>query len=559
MQSALPLRTRFAIFGAGFLSVVILSGVFSIAAQRQQATSVGNILETAQALRRFQEIDTMRGALRSDVLQMTMVYSGSDIATPAQVKNSTSSHAAALRGNLDQLAEARLEPSVKAAIQKVSGTLTAFVKEAEFLVMQIDRQTTEVMTRLPLFLQSAETLERETADLGQKLDEAGREAAGTVLATSDHAQGGLIAGLLLGGILLTVMTVLLLRAIERPLRRCVAALARIAAGDTDTTLYHPSRDEIGQIVGSIENFRTVTIDLKARVAAEAAEQARKEQEQQALRVALQNFERNISGIVLELQASSREVHAHAETLSGAAAITQTRADHIVPLSRQSSANMQSVAASAEQLQMSIAEITQQVVRSSQMTRDAADRSEDATGTMKTLSERTDRINEIVGLISGIAGQTNLLALNATIEAARAGDAGRGFAIVAGEVKELAKQTANATEEIASQIADIQQAMRRGVQISGEVSELVAMVNSVSTTIAGSVEQQSSATREIAGNAGQVSGSSHQITEGVEEFQREAMHTEESSGRLLAAAQALSGQADILEAEMSAFLKQVRTA
>src|SRR6202043_2925595 len=162
-------------------------------------------------------------------------------------------------------------------------------------------------------------------------------------------------------------------------------------------------------------------------------------------------ERAVKDIADAVKQSAQRMHDGAATMSGAAERTKSQSSTVATASGQASANVQTVASAAEELSASIREIGQQAQSSANVARRAAEQASRTTATMEGLSQAADRIGEVVNLINNITSQTNLLALNATIEAARAGEAGRGFAVVASEVKNLAAQTAKATDEIRQQI------------------------------------------------------------------------------------------------------------
>ncbi|MGU3546616.1 methyl-accepting chemotaxis protein, partial [Methylobacterium sp. A52T] len=231
---------------------------------------------------------------------------------------------------------------------------------------------------------------------------------------------------------------------------------------------------------------------------------------------------------------------------------------VAAAAEQAATNVSTVAAAAEELGTTIHEIGRQVQTAAGFADTAVAEAGRSADLMRSLRESATRIGDVVGLISGIAGQTNLLALNATIEAARAGAAGRGFAVVASEVKELAEQTARATEEVARQVGEIQSwtgdASDAITRVVGRINEISA----VSSGIAAAVEEQGSATQEIVRNVGQAALGTGAVTNNITAVARSAEGAGSAAAQVLEAASGLLGQAQQLDAEVGRFLDTVRT-
>jgi len=207
----------------------------------------------------------------------------------------------------------------------------------------------------------------------------------------------------------------------------------------------------------------------------------------------------------------------------------------------------------------VQEIGRQVLGSAHLAQTAVGEADQTQHLVQDLSQAASRIGEVVGLISNIAGQTNLLALNATIEAARAGEAGRGFAVVAAEVKELAGQTAKATEEISHQIIQIQGATGQAVSAIDTIAARIREINGVATTIAAAVEQQGAATQEIVRNVSQAATGTDQVTSNIVGVAQASEATGAAATQVLGAASELSRQSEQLGAEVSRFLSTIRAA
>ena len=221
--------------------------------------------------------------------------------------------------------------------------------------------------------------------------------------------------------------------------------------------------------------------------------------------------------------------------------------------------MQTVAFAAEELASSVNEISRQVAQSTRITGKAVIDAQRTDVIVQALAEGAEKIEQVVGLITNIAGQTNLLALNATIEAARAGDAGKGFAVVASEVKSLATQTGRATEEIGAQIRQIQGATHEAVSAIRAIAATIQEVSAIATSIASAVEQQGAATAEIARNVQETAQAAAEVSNNIGGVRQAADEAGEAAAQLQSSAGGLSAQAEQLSGEVRRFVDGVRAA
>ncbi|MCX7371063.1 MAG: methyl-accepting chemotaxis protein [Alphaproteobacteria bacterium] len=271
-----------------------------------------------------------------------------------------------------------------------------------------------------------------------------------------------------------------------------------------------------------------------------------------------SFEAEVGGVVQYVAASVQEMRRGVETVSTSAETSGREADAVAEVSAQAGQDVQAVAASAEELAASVAEITRQVSEGAQVARAAADEARATDQTVQGLVQAAAKIGDVVRLISDIAGQTNLLALNATIEAARAGEAGKGFAVVASEVKNLASQTAKATEEIAAQIGAIQSTTEDAAGALRNIGATIERMNEVTTAIAGAVEEQGAATREIARSAAQVAEGTCAVVRRIDDVRRAAGDTGGAARAMREGAETLASQTQALRQKADSFLASVRT-
>ena len=244
----------------------------------------------------------------------------------------------------------------------------------------------------------------------------------------------------------------------------------------------------------------------------------------------------------QLGSSSEELTATSQQMAGNAEETSNQAGVVSAASEQVNKNIQTVSASTEQMTASIGEISKNSTEAAKVTREAVEVANSANETIKGLGESSVEIGKVIKVITSIAQQTNLLALNATIEAARAGEAGKGFAVVANEVKELAKQTAQATEDISQKIESIQTGSTGAVDAIGQVSSIINKINDISTTTASAVEEQTVTTSEISRNVAEAARGSGEIAENITGVSDAAQRTAKGANDALNAAKELSEMA-----------------
>ncbi len=366
------------------------------------------------------------------------------------------------------------------------------------------------------------------------------------------------------GVIVLVMLAISLwlgRDIARPIRGLAASMARLAEGDTSVAIAGEKRhDEIGAMARATLVFRDRMAENQRLAGDKEAATARGEaQKREALRALADQFESGIGSIARELRDATAAMERTARGMTASTAETGSQSESAVRAAEQADAGVQTVAAAAQELSTSIREISAQVARSAAMASEAVTTAKRTGTIVQTLAEDARHIGMVIGLIEQIAAQTNLLALNATIEAARAGDAGRGFGVVAGEVKALAEQTAKATEEIKAQIARIQSATGDAVGAIGEISTAIDKVNEITTTIAAATEEQGAATNEIARSVQQSAGNIRAVTDNIVRLSEAASTANASADLVLSAADGLVRQTGRMEGETSRLLAEVRAA
>ncbi|MCC9620133.1 methyl-accepting chemotaxis protein [Thalassospira sp. MA62] len=349
------------------------------------------------------------------------------------------------------------------------------------------------------------------------------------------------------------------KGIINPLNNIVRVLKRLADGELETKLYGVGRkDEIGDIATAMQVFqknmlRTRQLEEEAEEKERIAEERRVKQ----LNKMADDFENSVGGIVSVVSSAAIELETAAETLTSTLEEANSQAATVASASHQASTNVETVAAACEELASSIGEIGHQMQNAADITGSADENASQTKMTAEQMVASVQKIGEVVTLIQDIAEQTNLLALNATIEAARAGDAGKGFAVVASEVKNLATQTAKATEDITSHIGEVQTVTQSTAKAIDNISSVISQVRDTSVTISAAVEEQDSATQEIARNVSQASEGTGEVNSAITQVSEAAHEGGQAASEVLESAKGLSRSADTLRTEVAKFVGAVR--
>jgi methyl-accepting chemotaxis protein len=513
-------------------------------------------------IEKIQQIDASVTAIRRFTLGILLAE---DDAAKASATKGYSESVVSVKEGL-----AKYEPLVdKGEEEKLFADMKAKIQTLMDVSEQVFSLQSQKKRSEALRLSSTEgktSINAATAALKQEVEYSTRMAAldtAASIATYHSARNLVGVGLLFSMALVIFLTIAVSRMIANPLRTMQEVAEKLALGDADQKITHESKDEVGSLANSLRQVvdynQTIARACEALGRGDLTVNVEPKSDKDLLS---KNFTHAVSAIrdtVREMAEGSNNLAAAAEELSATSSQMSSNAEETAAQSgavssaaEQISANVQTVVSGSEEMTASIKEISTNAHEAAKVAGNGVKIAGEANQKVGKLSESSQEIGQVIKVITSIAEQTHLLALNATIEAARAGEAGKGFAVVANEVKELAKETAKATEDISRKIEAIQADTKGATEGIAEISTIIAQINDIQNTIATAVEEQTATTNEIARNVSDVASGNQEIARNITGVATAAKSTTEGAEYTNKAAGELARLASTMQALVRQF-------
>lgn len=554
----MKLRTKFILFGVTAVTIVAAQG-----AMQQWSSLQMTKMSTEQALatavvQRHMESDMMHDAINGNILGALVASANNNPELLADMKNTFKENYANFTEQVTANVNEDLPEEVRAQLVKVSEGIKAY-EHAGLEVLASTDDFAVASAKLPGFTKAFKVLEVDMGETSDKIVAWADQVNADSNAFREKIQLITIAMSVFSILVALSVPTFALFSVFRPQIRMAEAMSAIAGGYAETEIPYTSRkDEMGELARTAQVFKDNALRIKALTEEQERQKAEAEKEKRiAMHKMADGFESSVQSVVTQVTGSSFQMQASAESMSQIAADTKQYSSIVANSSGEVSQTSAQVAAAAEELSASIKEISAQTQKSNQIAGEATAKAESAKHAIQQLAEKSARVDEIIEVITGIAGQINLLALNATIESARVGEAGKGFAVVASEVKNLANQVTKASDEITHQIGEMQGATQTSVDSVMEILQIINEVSNSTSAVAAAVEEQSAATNEIAQSITRTSSGTQEISQNIGSVLTGADQTGVAAKEVLTVAKTLGDQSNTLKNKVDEFLATIR--
>jgi len=550
----------------GLLSAVCLGvGLLGVSSIQQMSAKLNDVHETGQEA-------TLGSRINSTSIRISRAEArlGLDLSAAGQAatlkeiddqRKIFEERMAALRKTADTQQLTMLDESQRlyaAYLEKLAKTIAQSKQVAQS--SHEDQGMQELNLRLAESSKAGLALEASLRQYLTSMDKLAGQTSDEAIAKAQTIRDSMLAIALLGTVIGLLMGGLLGHfGIAKPIHAIVQVMGRLSGGELSAAIPGSNRgDELGEMAQALAVFRDGLVEVGRLQEAQKESQRRAEEDRrQTLQQLADSFDAQVRAEVSSVATSTAEITETANEMAGRSERSGSRSVDVAEAAIITTQRAEGASEATRQLAAAVNEISQQVNKSSAIAQRAVDDVNATSQQMTGLNGSVQAIGEVVALINDIAAQTNLLALNATIEAARAGEAGKGFAVVANEVKNLANQTARATDDIARQVAAVQDSTKAmGLRIE-EVVETIRSLDTVATTIAGAVSQQEAATREIARDIDDVAEQANLVSQNVGSLSKSAARSCAGTVRVIWSAQDLEQAVDNLRREAEKFVQAIR--
>jgi methyl-accepting chemotaxis protein len=497
------------LYGLGLLGLLftLAAGITGAWGITRVAGGIDDVSRLSTVIRNHIQASMFLDWSRTDISKM-LTTTGDSQATAA---SELESHKQLFGERLDAARSFAKDPESRAALDKEAQLASAYISDAS-KIAALRAKPAEAAPLIGGFLNGYQDLRNMMDSTTDQLEARSKRAEAQANTVVSRSRLSIVVFCVASSILLFVIAFGTARQINRRLADIIRNLKCMAAGDLTHKAADGLKDELGEMTQWLNDSMEKLRSTIGHVATSA---------------------QSVTAAVEGLNTVSQQMSADSEETSSQASVVSSSTEQVT-------SSLQTVASSTEQMSSSIKEIAKSIGEAAQVAGDAVRMAQATNKTVSKLGDSSSEIGNVIKVIMSIAQQTNLLALNATIEAARAGDAGKGFAVVAHEVKELANQTAKATEDISRKIEAIQQHTSESVSAIARISDIIAQINDISRSIAASIEEQNTTTNEIARNISQGARGSEEIANNISGVAQAAQNTSLGARNVQKAAEELRG-------------------